>query len=290
MASFLILKTMMKIQMLLNNLTEQLNFIDLEIDDTVLKCEKSVEVTITTIQKVKKEILRVGFKSVSEEIHFFKEIKPQFTSKRIYYNSVYRIETKKPSGSTRIFKKYYNNELEKLKRYFDDNLDFYKYYRTKSTYLDYKYFVRGSFDVKQSLDNFYYETYLNFSTSHDFKIAKIIANDLLQLYLEDCIKLLDRKSNKLITQRNPNVKLIWMGSKIALTELLYALQTEGVFNNGSADLKIIAEFFEDNFSLELGQYRRNFLEIRARKENRTKFLDTLKTNLLKRMDDTDESF
>ncbi|WP_235815398.1 RteC domain-containing protein [Chryseobacterium sp. Hurlbut01] len=281
---------MMKIQMLLNNLTEQLNFIDLEIDDTVLKCEKSVEVTITTIQKVKKEILRVGFKSVSEEIHFFKEIKPQFTSKRIYYNSVYRIETKKPSGSTRIFKKYYNNELEKLKRYFDDNLDFYKYYRTKSTYLDYKYFVRGSFDVKQSLDNFYYETDLNFSTSHDFKIAKIIANDLLQLYLEDCIKLLDRKSNKLITQRNPNAKLIWTGSKIALTELLYALQTEGVFNNGSADLKIIAEFFEDNFSLDLGQYRRNFLEIRARKENRTKFLDTLKTNLLKRMDDTDESF
>ena len=290
MASFLILKTMMKIQMLLNNLTEQLNFIDLEIDDAVLKCEKSVEVTITTIQKVKKEILRVGFKSVSEEIHFFKEIKPQFTSKRIYYNSVYRIETKKPSGSTRIFKKYYNNELEKLKRYFDDNLDFYKYYRTKSTYLDYKYFVRGSFDVKQSLDNFYYETDLNFSTSHDFKIAKIIANDLLQLYLEDCIKLLDRKSNKLITQRNPNAKLIWTGSKIALTELLYALQTEGVFNNGSADLKIIAEFFEDNFSLDLGQYRRNFLEIRARKENRTKFLDTLKTNLLKRMDDTDESF
>lgn len=280
----------MKIQMLLNNLTEQLNFIDLEIDDAVLKCEKSVEVTITTIQKVKKEILRVGFKSVSEEIHFFKEIKPQFTSKRIYYNSVYRIETKKPSGSTRIFKKYYNNELEKLKRYFDDNLDFYKYYRTKSTYLDYKYFVRGSFDVKQSLDNFYYETDLNFSTSHDFKIAKIIANDLLQLYLEDCIKLLDRKSNKLITQRNPNAKLIWTGSKIALTELLYALQTEGVFNNGSADLKIIAEFFEDNFSLDLGQYRRNFLEIRARKENRTKFLDTLKTNLLKRMDDTDESF
>ncbi|WP_336733486.1 RteC domain-containing protein [Chryseobacterium sp. VD8] len=281
---------MMKIQMLLNNLTEQLNFIDLEIDDAVLKCEKSVEVTITTIQKVKKEILRVGFKSVSEEIHFFKEIKPQFTSKRIYYNSVYRIETKKPSGSTRILKKYYNNELEKLKRYFDDNLDFYKYYRTKSTYLDYKYFVRGSFDVKQSLDNFYYETDLNFSTSHDFKIAKIIANDLLQLYLEDCIKLLDRKSNKLITQRNPNVKLIWTGSKIALTELLYALQTEGVFNNGSADLKIIAEFFEDNFSLDLGPYRRNFLEIRARKENRTKFLDTLKTNLLKRMDDTDESF
>lgn len=203
---------------------------------------------------------------------------------------MYRIETKKTSGSTRILKKYYNNELEKLKRYFDDNLDFYKYYRTKSTYLDYKYFVRGSFDIKQSLDNFYYEADLNFTTSHDFKIAKILAHDLLQLYLEDKLKTLDRKNERPGTQRNPNAKLIWTGSKIALTELLYALQTEGVFNNGSADLKIIAEFFEDNFSLDLGQYRRNFLEIRARKENRTKFLDSLKNNLLKRMDDTDESF
>ena len=281
---------MNKIGQVLHNLTEQLNFIDLEIDDVLLKCEKSIEIIIQALQKVKTLVLKTGFKSVDEEIHFFKEMKPLFTSKRIYHNSVYRIETKKPSGSTRILKKYYNIELEKLKRYFDDNLDFYKYYRTKSTYLDYKYFVRSSFDIKQSLDNFYYEADLNFTTSHDFKVAKILAHDLLQLYLEDKLKTLERKSDKLNTQRNPNAKLVWTGSKIALTELLYALQTEGIFNNGSADLKIIADFFEENLGIDLGQYRRSFLEIRARKENRTKFLDTLKNNLLKRMDDTDESF
>lgn len=84
--------------------------------------------------------------------------------------------------------------------------------------------------------------------------------------------------------------MVWTGSKIALTELLYALQTEGIFNNGSADLKIIADFFEENLGVDLGQYRRSFLEIRSRKENRTKFLDTLKQNLLKRIDDTDKSF
>lgn len=281
---------MNKVHILLNDLTEQLNFIDLEIDDAVLKCEKSIEIIIQVLQKVKSIVLRNGLQSQEEEIHFFKDIKPLFTSRRIYFNSIYRIETKKPSGSTRILKKYYNNELEKLKRYFDENLDFYKYYRTKSTYLDYKYFVRSSFDIKQSLDNFYYEADLNFTTSHDFKIAKILAHDLLQLYLEDQLKTLDRKNERLDTQRNHNAKLVWTGSKIALTELLYALQTEGVFNNGSADLKIIAEFFEENLDIDLGQYRRNFLEIRARKENRTKFLDTLRNSLLKRMDDTDESF
>ncbi|WP_430393709.1 RteC domain-containing protein [Chryseobacterium profundimaris] len=43
----------------------------------------------------------------------------------------------------------------------------------------------------------YYEADLSFTTSHDFKVAKILANDLLQLYLEDQLKLLDVKIQKL---------------------------------------------------------------------------------------------
>ena len=54
-----------------------------------------------------------------------------------------------------------------------------------TTYLDYKYFVRGKHDIKLSLDTFYFEADHNFSTSHDYKVAKIIANDLIQVYLED---------------------------------------------------------------------------------------------------------
>jgi len=279
---------MHKIEILLKNLTEQINFIDLEIDDTVLKCEKSIEIIIQALQKVKTIVLKTGFKSEDEEILFFKETKPLFTSKRIYHNSIYRIETKKPSGSTRILKKYYNNELEKLKRYFDDNLDFYKYYRTKSTYLDYKYFVRGSFDVKQSLDNFYYEADLNFTTSHDFKVAKILANDLLQLYLEDQMILLDNKNQKNHIHQNSPTRLTWTSSKVALIELLYALQTEGVFNNGTADLKEIVENFEKIFNIDLGQFHRVFLEIRIRKSSQTKFLDSLKEVLTKRINSADE--
>ncbi|MBP6759809.1 MAG: RteC domain-containing protein, partial [Flavobacterium sp.] len=38
-----------------------------------------------------------------------------------------------------------------------------------------------------------------------------------------------------------------------------------------------------------GQYRRTFLEIRARKTERTKYLNTLKVTLKKRMDDSDEA-
>ena len=44
------------------------------------------------------------------------------------------------------------------------------------------------------------------------------------------------------------------------------------------------------FGIDLGQYRRNFLEIRTRREDRTRFLNSLKSNLIRRMDDSDEFY
>ena len=267
---------------------EQLNFIDLEVDNTLKKCEKAIEVILASIVNLKKVVTKNSFKTDSEEIHFFKEVKPQFTSKLIYYNMVYKIEMKRPNGGNRILKKYYNNELQKLKAFFDNELDFYQYYRSGSTYLDYKYFQRGKFDIKLAVDNYYFETDITYSTSHDFKVAQVLANDLIQLYIENQLIMIENKVISEKSQRKPNIKLMWTGSKVALTELLYSLHSEGVFNNGTADLKDIAEYFEHIFEIDLGQYRRTFLEIRARKSERTKFLNSLNEALIKRMDNSED--
>ena len=277
-----------KILSLIIELNEQLNFIDLEIDNPIKKCEKAIEVILTSIANLKKTVSKNNFKSDTEEIQFFKELKPQFTSKLIYFNMVYKIEMKKPNGGNRIVKKYFNNELIKLKAFFDNELEFYQYYRTGNTYLDYKYFQRGKFDIKLALGNYYFETDTNFSTSHDFKVAQILANDLIQLYLENQLIMIENKDTTEKTQRKPNVKMTWTSPKVSLIELIYALHTEGVFNNGAADLKEIAEYFEHIFEIDLGQYRRAFLEIRARKNDKTKFISTLNEALLKRMENSDE--
>lgn len=277
-----------KINLLLSNLNEQLNFIDLEIDNAIIKCEKAIEVILISIANLKKVVLKSNFKSEHEEIHFFKDIKPQFTSKLVYYNAIYNIEMKKPNGGNRILKKYCNNELVKLKAFFDNELEFYKYYRSGNSYLDYKYFLRGKFDIKLSLDSYYFEADTDFSTSHDFKVAKILANDLIQLYLENQLIMIENKDNSEKSQRKPNIKLMWTSPKVSLIELLYALHSEGVFNNGAADLKDIAEYFEHIFEIDLGQYRRVFLEIRARKNDKTKFITALNEALLKRMENSDE--
>ena len=277
-----------KATQLLSKLNEQLNFTDLEIDDPIQRSESAINIIINSIEKLKIIFEKEKVKSQEIEIDFFKNIKPRFTSKLIYYNAVFKIETKKPHGGERILKKYLNNELDKLKRYFDNNLDFYKYYRTGSNYLDHKYFTRGKFDIKLTLDSFYFEVDHTFSTSHDYKVAKIMAHDLIQVYLEDKLLILENKEPKEKSQVNPKVKQTWTGSKVALIELLYALHTEGVVNNGASDLKDIAEYFENVFNIDLGQYHRAFLEIRMRKSDQTKFLNSLKEKLVKRMENTDD--
>lgn len=277
-----------KATQLLSKLNEQLNFTDLEIDDPIQRSESAINIIINSVEKLKIIFEKEKVKSQEVEIDFFKNVKPRFTSKLIYYNTVFKIETKKPHGGERILKKYLNNELDKLKRYFDNNLDFYKYYRTGSNYLDHKYFTRGKFDIKLTLDSFYFEVDHTFSTSHDYKVAKIMAHDLIQVYLEDKLLMLENKEPKEKSQVNPKVKQTWTGSKVALIELLYALHTEGVFNNGASDLKDVAEYFENVFNIDLGQYHRAFLEIRMRKSDQTKFLNALKEKLVKRMENTDD--
>lgn len=277
-----------KITKLLTDLNEQLNFIDLEIDNEIQRCEKAIDISLKAKEQLRIIILKNQFKSLDEEILFFKEVKPQFTSKIIYYNSILKIEMKKPNGGNRILKKYYNSELIKLKAFFDNELEFYKYYRSGNSYLDYKYFLRGKFDIKLALSSYYFEVDKNFSTSHDYKVAKILANDLIQLYLENRLIMIDNKENIEKSQVKPSVKLTWTGSKVALTELLYALHKEGVFNNGTLDLKEVAEYLQYTFQIDLGDYYRTFLELRMRKTSRTKFLSSLTDSLIKKMDEADE--
>lgn len=263
-------------------LESSINDMDVEANYSIQRIETAIRTILSCLSELKNHVLEYGFDNINDEIRFFKYQKPNIVAKLIYFNSIYKIEARKPYGNGKTIKKYINNELEKLKKYFDNNLEFYKSYRTNSTYLDEKYFIRGKHDIKLSLDTYYFETDHNFTTSHDYKVAKIIANDLIQVYLEDQ---LTQNSQKEICEISP---LSWTASKAALIELIYALHAQGVFNNGSIDIKFIAKTFESAFNIDLGDFYHTFMELKARKINRTKFLDSLCNALIKKMDERDE--
>lgn len=269
---------------LMSELEHQLKIIHSKTEDPIQYAEQAIKIIVTILEKLKTKFLNHQFENKAEEVDFFRNIKPRFAAKLIYYNEIYNIETAKPFGTRKAIRKHYKLELTKLEKYGNENIEFYKYYRTGNNNLDKKYFIRGKHDLRHTLDSFYFQADQRFSTSHDYKVAKILANDNLKVYLESEIAKLDDKQVQSTFKKTQK----WTGSKVALIELIYALHAEGVFNNGQSELKEVVKSFESAFGVELGQFHRVFLEIRARKSERTKFLNSLKEKLILRMDDADE--
>src|SRR5690606_39261883 len=148
------------------------------------RIEAAIHHILECLSEPKEYVLKTGLKTSDEEIRFLKYQKPVILTKQIYYIAISNIDTKKPYDAKPI-RKYLNIELKKLKRFFDSNLDFYKYYRSNNSFLNEKMFLRGNHDIKLWLDTYYFQSDHSFCTSHDYKVTKIIANDLIQVYVED---------------------------------------------------------------------------------------------------------
>lgn len=244
----------------------------------------AVEILIPVLRQLKSFVSTYTFKDAEEEIHFFKYVKPQFVYRLIYYNEVYIIESNRPYGGNKFDRDYIKQQIALLKRYIDSNFELYRYFRNGNNVYDSNYFLRGKPNLAFSIDSFYFDSDHDFSTSHDFKIAKFMASDLLFLYLHQ--QLSDAKSESPIAVKDLSLK--WTAPKVYFIELLYALHTAGVFNNGKTELTTLFELFSPIFDIEPGQFNRTFIEIRSRKKTeRTKFLSILITDLNKRMDEAD---
>ena len=268
---------------LLHNLKQQLNFLHLELHEPIRYSEEAINIIMPAFEKLQAWCIKYTF-SKEEEITFFRRIKPQFTSKLIYYNTIYTIESNKPVGSKPL-RRYYKAERDKRTTFLKENSEFYRYYRCNGQYLDHKYFLRGNLELALGLDNTIFHSDRRFSTSHDHLLSLIMAHEQVIIFLEETISKLKNKRNHFeATSRT----LKWTGSKVGIIELIYALQTEGVFNHGTTDLKEIISFFSKSFDIDLAQFHRTYFEICSRKSDRTKFLRSLNKTLERRMDEADK--
>ena len=229
------------------------------------------------------------FSSTEEEIYFFKELKPNILGRYLYFNKVYRIESQCPSGSNDVIKEYLNDELGGLTYFFRRNLELYQYYRSKATTYDTYYFIRGKADIRLCCDSFQCDRDPMFSTGYDHKIAKILANEMLQIYLNKRIINLGQSEaiNKQAITKIP-YPANWTSNKIFLIELGYALYVAGDINNGNITVKEIMNLLGAMFNIDLGDYYRGYITLKNRKKDRTLYLKTLIAKLLKRMEEDDE--
>ena len=239
--------------------------------------------------RLKQFVSEYDFKTEEEEIHFFREIKPHIFCRLLYYRKVYNIEMNRPVGTIDEQVRYLNGELELIQQYIVKRLDFYRYLRSGATHLDRDYFLRGNTGSdSQYLDSFYFERDPAFSTNGDFRVAKLLANDMLQGYLKEALE--DIRLSRYTLSDTPEIHLDtprWTDTKNGLIEILLSLDALGSIDGGNISFSRLTAHFEQALDVRLGNTSRAFNDIRFR-NNPTAFLDRMKEALLRRMDELEE--
>jgi hypothetical protein len=266
-------------------LKAQLQAIDSEEAELINKAKASTLALTEALTALKAVIVGYVFADEVEEINFFKETKPELVGQLLYHIKIFNIESRRPLGSRQIQENYLRHELEKLTHFSNSHLEFYQYYRMKSTYLDDRYFTRGKQDINLCDDNLMFYIDPGFSTSHDHLVAQIITNDRLEVYLNTELESLAIKAaNPTWEQIGSGTCLRWTESKTSLVELIYALASSGALNNGNCEIRELTALFEQAFNVRLPDIYRTYLEIKIR-SNPTKFIDTLKTAIVRKMEE-----
>lgn len=246
----------------------------------ITKSLKASRMLADAFNRLKTFILSYTFNDDEEEIMFFKEIKPKLCYRLIYYRKVYNIEMNRPAGVEKQ-KEYLCEKLDDINKYNSKRLDFIRYYRSGSTHLDSLYFLRGKTDPEQYLETFYYELDSKFSTNCDFKVAKILANDMLSAYLMHEIELLNDNKMSTYPLGFPTTKKTWKGSKAELQEQIFSWDSAGMF--GDVPLTQLFDYIQNVFNIELdSNISRTFSDLKIR-NTPTPFIDKLKDALLRRM-------
>lgn len=251
---------------------------------------RGIDTAKIALERLRQHVIDNGFPDEENEIAFFKEVKPQFMSKLIFFQKLYDLEVNRPLKVDKINAgKYFKREIRKVKKHYKKYADLYSYYKSGETMLDKVYFLRRSSGLLYSGDS-YMIVDSSFQTLYDSTLSEFIADEAYCEYLYRQLALVDTIQQTLgFIESTPNKGLRWTGSKTALTELIYALYSAGVLNDGNADVKDIVADLSHTFNIDLGNFYRTFQEIRLRKKDRVSFLNQLIDRLEDRMNYWDEN-
>jgi hypothetical protein len=272
---------------LLKQLEEEIGSISDEQDNPFIKMRKILKASRMSIEKLRTVFLEAESISETEEIHFFKIIKPAFYKWKIFHAELYLIESNLPAGGAEIQRVFFESELRVLERFFMYHPFQYQYYKMDMCELDKFYFLRKA-DLKESLLPEQPEMEPIFSSPGDYLFAKFRALDMLKDWLVERINFLKRHPLLSFDAGEMKSELRWTGDKIHLAELAYSLHLSGQINNGQAGVAQIFRWFEEHFVVSIGVPAKRFAEIKARKRlSRTQFIETLRDSLIKKMDQDD---
>lgn len=247
--------------------------------DTIKIVIRSITVCTEIVQQLHIRMRDYQFLP-GEEVQYYKEIKPYFLCRLIYYNRLYELEMARSTANLPQTEALLDRELERVTQVYERHKFIYRYLKCGATYLDEKLFFRPKGNDVVALYGMEIPAELGSPICYDHVVADLMAADLLRKYVEDAAFELRRIGN----QAYGLPRIVWTDSKTALIELVYALHSAGAFNNGKVDLKDIFAYIEAVLHVDLGNYRRTFQEILSRKSGYVNALHRYEEKLLLRIE------
>jgi len=134
---------------------------------------------------VRKTVKKHDFNNTEEEIRFFKEVKPLFTSFIEYYTYCYHALLFMPSHDLQELKRFWKWEMRKIERFRENNREFCQYIRQGDTYKDAEYFLRSSNTAAKAPapQGLVHDLDAEMTTSHDQLLTMIGAYDLYEKHI-----------------------------------------------------------------------------------------------------------
>ena len=251
-----------KIEHISCELTDHAEKRELEMTDIIKEIPPIIVMFEKGFAELKEIVSNYKFSSLAGEIFFFKETKPQLFSKLIYFRKIYQLELNRPVSNYETIRNYLKKEHEQINLFYNKNVEFIQYYRSGKTFLDEYYFLRGRYEVELNLESFYFERDPKFSTNFDFKVARLLANDMLAAHLNyQLSKLKYQEDNNCYHEDEELPPVQWTDKKTALGEIIYGIHEEKSINSGAIEIKALANVLGMIFKVDMSEIYHRFFEI-----------------------------
>ena len=134
--------------------------------------------------KLKEQLNDFTFKNKDDEINFYKNVKPKFTSHIEYMILINHALLLVPVENKEFEREFWEGELQILNRFKEKNAAFVNYYTCEKTHHDHQYFLPENYDLANFIVSRPYDTGTGFMTSHDHLVATYLAQEMYNDYVK----------------------------------------------------------------------------------------------------------
>lgn len=153
------------------------------------KIERCFSIANTYWEKLKESLRGKDFESEEEEIAFFKNVKPLFTSQMEYYCILSEAILFVPDEKERA-RLYWIQERDRYQRFLRKYDVFFEYLQEGQNYFDSFYFLRKNYVLVQTWDLPIYDVEIEFCTTYDGLVRRFLAKKRYDEYAEYRLSLL----------------------------------------------------------------------------------------------------